>query len=91
MLLKTLETFLTIRVNGPNAAVWNPLPYVREWVKENHRLSDEDSDRDPTLLTEKERRDAQSLKSHFNEEITAKMSEDVQLEWKRILSTINLF
>ena len=56
-----------------------------------HRLSDEDSDRDPTLLTKKEHRDAQSLRSHFNEEITAKMSEDVQLEWKRILSTSNLF
>ena len=74
MLLKTLETFLTIRVNGPNAAVWNPLPYVREWVKENHRLSDEDSDRDPTLLTEKERRDSQSLRSHLVEEMSAKMS-----------------
>ena len=56
------------------AAVWNPLPYVRAWVKGNHRLSDEDSDRDPTFLTEKERRDSQSLRSHLVEEMSAKMS-----------------
>ena len=82
-----------IRVNDPNAAVWNPLPYVREWVKENHRLSDEESDRDPTLSTEKERRDSQSLRSHFIislKKCQLKCQKDVQLEWKCILSTSNL-
>ena len=48
-----LWTDLCERKNGPNANVWDTLPYVLAWEKENHFFSDTPGDRNDQL-TEKE-------------------------------------
>ena len=53
MVLPTLETFLRIRINGPDTSVWDPLPNVLAWETENHFLLDAPRDRNDQL-TEKE-------------------------------------
>jgi len=53
MVFPTLEKFLRICINGSDASIWDPLPYVFAWEIENHFLSDALRDRS-NQLTEKE-------------------------------------
>ncbi len=51
MVFPTLEKFLRICINGSDASIWDPVPYVLAWEIEN--LSDALRDRSDQL-TEKE-------------------------------------